>query len=150
MKKLLIGALCGLPSLPTFAVDRWTVGGMSDTAAQIVNVSTIESNGNIKETWTVTVHSKRTDGYDYDVSWRQFNCKTQKMRFTNWSTRKFGGGVVKRFPDSEWFRIEPGTIGAAAFSQVCKKPTYQFGDYNTIEDAAKGFRKFAFEYGIWK
>lgn len=150
MKKLLIGALCGLVSVPSFAADTWSLGGWSSEVAYIVDISTIENTGNTRETWMAMVRSKTNDGVDYYVSWGQFDCKTKKMRRTDTSARKFNKGVVFDIPTNEWYRPEPGSIAEGAFDVVCKKPTNIFGDFDTIEEAAKGIRKKMFDLDIWK
>lgn len=150
MKKLLIGMACALASLPCFAKDTWAVGGTGTKSAQIINVSAIETSGSIKETWVVAVFPRPTSGIDYIVFWTQFNCKTKKIRDTDRSVRRFNHGIVSTLPDGDWVRVEPGTVAEDTFSEVCKKPTTPYGLFDTIEEAAKGFRKLAFESGGWK
>lgn len=154
MKKLLtvaaLGIVSGLVSLTTLAADNWSLGGISETAAMIVDVSTIEQNRGIKGTWVVFVNPQLVDGTDYSVSWWEFNCQSKKVRITDISERRFGVIKVGTQPDINWQRVEPNSFGEGVLNNVCKGPLAIFGSYETIEDAAWGFREKAKKVGDWK
>lgn len=147
MNKLLAGVLCGLASLPAFAADKWVIGSATKTYVLIVDVSTIETDGNIKSTWVVQVFDKPMDGYDYIVSWDEFDCKTRKTRSTDTTSRVFGMPTREKWSDTDWERVEPGSVGSATLDTVCKGKTTGVGKYETIEQAAKAIRDLSAKAG---
>ncbi len=62
MKKFLFTVFCGIACIPTLAADSWSLGGISETTAMIVDISTIEQNREIKGTWVAIVHPELVDG----------------------------------------------------------------------------------------
>lgn len=60
---------------------------------------------------------------------------------------------MKQRPEGAWFKVEPGSLGEATLSKVCTNSADDqifFGDFDTMEDAAKATRKVAKERGLWK
>lgn len=149
MKHLLIAALCGFASLPIFAADTWVIGGTGDAYGVAYDISSLETHGDIKETWTIFVKPKLENGVDYSADWVQFDCRTKKMRHTEASDRKFGSSKVKEIPGGKWYRVEPGTIAKETLMRVCKNYQEPLGDFRNIEEAAKALRKHRKEHGIW-
>lgn len=147
MQRLIIAALCGLASLPAFAADKWVIGSAAKTYVLIVDVSAIETNGNVKGTWVVQVFDKPMDGYDYIVSWDEFDCKTRKTRSTDTTSRVFGMPTREKWSDTDWERVEPGSVGSATLDTVCKGKATNFRKYKTIEEAAKAVRDISAEMG---
>ena len=150
MKKFLVPVFCGIASIPTLAADIWSLGGISETAAMIVDISTIEQNREIKSTWVTMVHPELVEGADYSVSWWECNCKAKRVRITDISKRRFSVIKVGTQPDVEWQRVEPNSFGEGVLINVCKEPLAIFGSYERIEDAARGFREMARKIGDWK
>ena len=150
MKKI-VAALCALACVPAIAADKWIIGGSSTSFATAFDLSSIETEGDVNGTWVVDVYAKPANGFDYVVSWEQVNCKTKKTRSTDVSGRAFGKGTIKRFGNTDWERVEPGSVGEALLNRVRKKEQgLILGDFDTIEDAAEATREASVALEFWK
>lgn len=151
LTKLLVGALCGLVSLPCLAGD-WIAAGMSDNTDQFVDFSSIEKNGDVHGAWRLAVLNRSDDGTAYTLIWAENNCRTKKVRYVEYADYDLSGNNIRSgTDDSPWKRVTPGSIGEFAMEAVCKKkaPEIVF-PARTPHEVADKVRQYRIDKGHWK
>ncbi len=132
--------------------DEWIAGGASDNSEKLINISSIEKDGDVLGTWVIHISNSTDNGVAYELVWEEFNCKAKKMRYLDYFAYDFSGQNIKTDNgNGEWDRVLPGTVGEASFNAVCKEPQPEviIAD-ETPSDIADKVRKYRISTGDWK
>lgn len=132
--------------------DEWIAGGASDNSDQLINISSIEKDGDVRGTWVMHISNSTDDGVAYTLVWEEFNCKAKKMRYLDFFSYDSSGQNIKsQTGNNEWDRVLPGTVGEASFQAVCQEPHPEviIADETPFQIAEK-VREYRISTGEWK